>query len=117
MKYSFLIWVFLFWSCAPVPPNSPVCYTDSLNHANCAFMIEGNDFPVDNSGSHQFTQSGRNWNYTQLTQNSLIMPPDSYGAIKVFILNYCKQNSSACTYSDMATKFNEFEMKSNILGH
>lgn len=73
-------------------------------------MISGNDFDVDNNGQ-QYTQDGRNWNYSQLSNYSLLLPPDSYGAIKKFILNYCHQNPSDCSYDQVNTAIVKTETK------
>ena len=109
MKYLFLL---LLAGCASLP-NASVCANDAPKHAHCAFMVSGNDFEVDNSGTHQYTQDGRNWNYDQLIQNSLIMPVDSYGKIKKWFLNYCHRNPSQCKYTP--SKLESVEASLNLI--
>lgn len=94
--------------CAIKPPNDPICFTDAPKHANCAYMVTGNDFQVDNSGNN-FTDHGRNWNYDQLIKNSLILPPDTWGDLKTFLLEYCQQNQNVCTYDQAKAAFIKFE--------
>jgi len=94
MKY--FIPFILLCSCATVP-NVPLCVHDGPESAYCAWTIQttGN-FHVDDSGLNNYTQQGRNWNLDQLNQNSLILPPDSWSAIKAFILQTCKDYPSEC---------------------
>ena len=107
-----IITYFLLSSCV-TPPNKVICVNDAPLHAHCAFMISGNDFDVDNNGQ-QYIQDGRNWNYSQLSIYSLLLPPDSYGAIKKFILNYCHENPNDCNYDSVNTQVHSVEGRLNF---
>lgn len=107
-SWLLIVCVFLLVACTLQPPNKSICYTDGPSHANCAFLVQGNDFSVDNQG-HNFTQDGRNWNYTELLLNSLILPPDTAAAEKQFFLNFCHQNPNDCNYSQALERFNHLK--------
>lgn len=108
-KFTTIVGIILLSGCSLKPPNKPICFTDAPSHANCAWMVNGADFQVDNVG-HNFTQDGRNWNYDQLMKNSLILPPDTYGAEKKFFLSYCHQHPKDCNYSAAVEHFRTVEL-------
>jgi hypothetical protein len=107
MKYLFLL--LLCVGCA-TPPDKPVCVQDENENAHCIFMMTGGAFDVDNLGK-QYTQDGRNWNFTELRQMSLMMPPDTYAALKKFLLNYCHKNTNNCNYPQAVVAIAKIEEK------
>ena len=109
MRFYLLFALFLI-GCAGKPPNDPVCFRDSISSANCTFMVAGNDFSVNDAGKN-YTLQGHNWTYDQLWQHSLWLPPETYGDIKQFFLNYCHQNKNVCKYADLNQRFTSFEQK------
>ena len=74
-------------------------------------MEAGNDFRVDNTGKNNYTQDGHNWTFDQLVAHSLIKPPETYGEIKKFFLNYCHANANLCSYSTAVAQFTKFEVQ------
>jgi len=111
-SFSWLLVVgtFLLVGCSLKPPNDPICYVDAPMEANCTFMVDGTDFKVDDSG-HNYTLNGHNWNYDQIVQNFLLVPPETYGDIKTFFLNYCHDNPNVCDYQTMQSTFQEYESR------
>lgn len=106
MKYVLLL--ILLSGCALTPPNDPICFQDGPSNANCSYMVVGTDFKVDNLG-HNYTLNSHNWNFDQLRQNSLWVPPETYGDIKEFFLKYCNQNQSQCNYQSFKAALDKFE--------
>jgi len=96
-------------ACA-TPPDKPVCVQDSAESAHCVFMMTGGAFDVDNLGKN-YTEDGRNWNFTELNEMSLMMPPDTYAELKKFLLNYCHKNANNCNYSKAMAAVAKIESK------
>lgn len=106
--YRYVVLLLLLVGCAAKPPNDPICFQDGLKVANCTYMVVGQDFKVDNVG-HKYQLNGHQWNFDELQQNTLWLPPETYADIKTFFLNYCHQNSGVCNYEDIQAQFIDFE--------
>lgn len=107
-NYIVFIYLIILTGCANKPPNIDLGFTDKKDQANFTYTIQGKDFKVDNAG-HNYTLHGQNLTYDQMRDLFFYMSPWAWGDMKNFLLNYCHQNPSACTYEDVAAKFIEIE--------
>ena len=106
--FNCILCIFLCTSCATFK-DDPICAQDAPTDALCVWIVSNKQQHVDNSGNNQFTDHGRDWNFSQLQQNSLILPPDSWGDLKASILQYCHDNPDKCEYSSVNDSINFVE--------
>lgn len=78
-------------ACAPMPPRVPICSPINESKGLCIFTI----------GNEEYEVTGQDW--TNLKNNSLVLPLESWQELKEYILKVCSRYEN-CPKKDIEKK-------------
>lgn len=103
-----LLIFFLLCACAGAPPDVPLCAEVTPSRGFCTNIISDVDFLIDDEHPHDFGD-GKPVTWWDLKPMVIYMPPQSWVALKAWIIKTCKQSGQCGKIGEWQTKLDALE--------